>query len=65
MRRRGNSSRSVCVCVSVCLSVTMLAATYLIYTKNEVSWGCLWHFHDFSHVAFAENALFKSLGVIF
>ena len=30
--REGYGSRSVCVCVSVCLSVTALAATYLVYT---------------------------------
>ena len=54
-----------CVCVTVCLSVTTLAATYLISTSQMKIHTLLWHFQDFIRVAFAENALFKSCGVIF
>ena len=32
--REGYGSRSVCVCVSVCLSVTTLTATYLVYDSK-------------------------------
>jgi len=54
MHCRGNySSRSV----SVCLSVTMLAATYLFYTSQMKFHRVLRRFQDFSRVAFAENAL--------
>ena len=33
--RKGYGSRSVCVCVSLCPSVTALAATYLVYKVQE------------------------------
>ena len=57
----------VCVCVTVCLSVTTLAATYSVYTSPVKFYRVffLWRFQDFSRVAFAENASFKSCGVIF
>ena len=57
----------LCVCVCVCLSVCYHASSYIarLYVSSEVSYGCLWRFQDFSRVAFAENASFKSSGVIF
>ena len=60
MRRRGYGSCSVCV------SVIMKSAAYLVYTSKTrpVSWGSLWFFQDICCAAFAENASFKSSGVI-
>ena len=59
----------VCVCVrlsvglSVCSSVTTLSATYVVHMYKmkcrRVLCGGLYH------VDFAENALFKSYGVIY
>ena len=51
------------VCASVCLSVTTKSATYLVYTSKTRCHRIL--YGRFCRVAFAENALFKSYGVIY
>ena len=56
--------RVAVVVLCVCLSVTMLAATYLVYTSQvRFHKGCLWRFQDFSCVVFAENASFQKFGL--
>ena len=57
----------LCVCVSVCLSVTMLAATCIPLVKSLKCGviGLFMPLSRFSRVAFAENASFKCFGVIF
>ena len=53
------------MCVSVCLSVTTKSATYLVFTfAKKVLKGSLWCFQRFYRLAFPENTLFKSYGVI-
>ena len=52
----------VCVCVPVYLSVTMKSPTYLVCTSKLQCY--LWCFQSFCCVAFTENALFKSSGII-
>ena len=53
-------SRITVLSLSVCLSFTVLTATYSIF-KFKV-WGC---FKYLQCVAFTENALFKNYGVIY
>ena len=55
----------VCVCVSVCLSVTTKSAAYLFIHRNQGVMGFFTVFSRFCRVGFAENASFKSYGVIF
>jgi hypothetical protein len=53
------------VCVCVCLSVTTKSAAYLISkSKTKFYRVFLWCFQGFCRVALAENASFKSSGVI-
>ena len=63
--REGYGSRSVCVYVCVCLSVTMLTATYLICESKmrcyKVPYGLP---EGMICVDFSKNALFASFGVI-
>ena len=47
------------VILCVYLSVTTLAATYLVCTSKKGLVGFLWHFSDLQHAGFPENALFK------
>ena len=50
----------------VCVSVTVLVTTYLVYiSKSEAIYGFLWAFKDIYCVDFAENILFGSYGVIY
>ena len=64
--REGYGSLCVCVCVCVYLSVNH-ANCYIHHFKvqGEVSQGSSWCFKHLQRVAFAENALFKSYGVIY
>jgi hypothetical protein len=60
--RKDYYTRSVYVCVCVCLSVTKLAAIYLFYTlKTRYH---LWYFQNMHCVDFSENALYSSIGII-
>ena len=57
--------RVTVVVLCVCLSVTTLAATYLVYTSQVRNHRVLHgFFQGFSRVAFAINTLFKSYGII-
>ena len=58
-------SHSVCVCLSVCVFVTMLNATYLaFFIEIQVLLGFPYGFQCMHCMDFAENALFKSSGNI-
>ena len=67
--REGYGSWFVCVyvCVCVCVFVCYRANCYIHHFKvqGEVSQGSSWCFKHLQRVAFAENALFKSYGVIY
>ena len=60
--REGYGSRFVTVWV--CVSVTALAATNLVYTLKVVPLSFLWHVLDMFCMDFFENALFRSSGNI-
>ena len=50
------------MCVFVCYHASCYIPNF--YVENKVSKGSLWHFPDLERVAFAENTLLKSSGVI-
>ena len=65
MRMRSRATVLSCL-LCVCLSVTALTATYAIF-KSNVRYHRVLHgvLNILQHVAFAENALFKSYGVVY
>ena len=56
--REGYGSQSMCVCAFVGYHASCYIPRFHVENK-----GFLWHFPDLQHVAFAENALFKSSGI--
>jgi hypothetical protein len=58
----------LCVYLSVCLSVTTLTATYLIYESKVRCYKATvpyqWHSKRMYCANFAKNALFPSFGII-
>ena len=63
--REGYGSRSVCVCVSVCMCQLLRQLLYTcLYVANKVPLGFLRNFQGMYCVDFIENASFKSTGDI-
>ena len=63
--QRACAGRVTVVVLFVCLSVTRLAAIYLIFlVEIEESFSFLWRFLRMERVRFRENTLFKSYGDI-
>ena len=64
MRSEGYSTWSVCLCLSVCLSVTTFSATAQQCAQQDIPAASAGHEQSFKNGVFFKNAWFRSYVVI-